>query len=122
MLRLAIRAHRKRKEHYIKTLEDEVHQLRAKERRILQENEALLTEVTDLRCRVGQTDTSVWDLRDSDPWLNADVDFALGDVDACSYEGCASIPVPSWQLAPIEDSESSKSTAGSEPLSLPDGE
>ncbi|KAH7359892.1 hypothetical protein BKA66DRAFT_573824 [Pyrenochaeta sp. MPI-SDFR-AT-0127] len=115
-VRKAQRTHRERKENYIKALEDEVHQLRAQERRILEENEALATEVADLKCRIGQTESSVWTLHEDDSWLNAD--FSLVDVDAYSFEGCGSLP--GLQLASIESSECSRSTADSESLSLPD--
>ncbi|OAK98116.1 hypothetical protein IQ06DRAFT_337601 [Phaeosphaeriaceae sp. SRC1lsM3a] len=57
-VRRAQRTHRERKENYIKALEEQVLDLRTKQREIVRENEALTTEVVQLRELVKSDGTS----------------------------------------------------------------
>ncbi|KAF2830125.1 hypothetical protein CC86DRAFT_367994 [Ophiobolus disseminans] len=83
-VRKAQRTHRQRKENYIKALEDQLFQMRARERDILKENEALTSEVTQLRTLVGRNEPQEqWSAGDA--WSSAAADTDLTMCDSVMY-------------------------------------
>jgi hypothetical protein len=112
-LQLNYRTHRERKENYIKALEDELFQLRAKEREIIRENEALSTEVAQLRSLVNVDGSPTWfgncSLNGGDAWLDADIDFSLISGNASRIDSCVA-----WHDQSMDFGDCSKSATSSE--------
>ncbi|OAL49797.1 hypothetical protein IQ07DRAFT_587488 [Pyrenochaeta sp. DS3sAY3a] len=121
-VRRAQRSHRERKENHIKTLEDQVHQLRSNEKRILEANEALAAEVADLRCRLVQNEPMNCHSLNSSNWTHAApaITFSSSNTDTNSYSGCDLDSLPSWTLPSLDGSECSRSIKGSETFSMPE--